>query len=69
MTDSIQCNASKWTISRRLKERGIAARVAAKKDFLKPQHLESRLNFAQQYADFPVQWWNDVIFSDETTFG
>ena len=67
--DVCELPISRSTISRKLKCRGIHARVSRKKEFLTDVQREQRLAFANAYGDRNQDWWNSVIFSDEKTFG
>jgi transposase len=67
--DVCELPISRSTISRKLKGRGIHARVPCKKEFLTDMQREQRLAFANAYGDRNQDWWNSVIFSDDKTFG
>lgn len=63
-------NVSNNTIRRRLKERGIKAYIAAKKDFLTARHREIRLNFANELLENrTIEYWESLWYSDEKSFG
>ena len=53
------------TISRRLKEAGLARRVATQVPLLKPAQREKRLAFATKYTKARRSFWYRVIFTDE----
>ena len=57
------------TVARRLKGRGIRARIPAVKEFLTTYQKAQRLHFAQSFVDKSPEWWRKVIFSDEKSFG
>lgn len=57
------------TVRRRLSKRGLNARVAAQKEFLNENHMARRLKFATDYVDKPVEFWDNLVFTDEKTFG
>jgi transposase len=56
------------TIRNRLIEVGLNGRVAAKKPFLKPEHIAARLEWAKKYREWDVDNWRSVVFSDESPF-
>jgi hypothetical protein len=60
---------SPTTISRILKRKAINARRAVRKLFLTPAHANLRLEFAFHYSNETQAFWENVIFSDEKTFG
>ena len=49
-----------------LKEEDYVAVVKKKKPFLSAQHRRERLKFAMKYAEWTVEDWKTVIWSDET---
>lgn len=67
--DSLAIPVSSQTISRRLRNRGIIACVAAKKCDLTQRNAENRLNFAAEFINKDPVYWSKVVFSDEKTFG
>jgi hypothetical protein len=56
------------TIRRRLDEVGLYAFVAAQKPLLKPEQIQRRLEWAKKYAEWTVDDWREVVFSDESPF-
>ncbi|KAI0221161.1 hypothetical protein LSAT2_027440 [Lamellibrachia satsuma] len=42
--------------------------VAAKKPLLQPQTVKARLWYTRQYKDWTVEQWNNVLWSDESSF-
>lgn len=56
----------KSTISRTLHKGGLHGRVARKKPFLKKNHIKARLEFAKRHLEQPLQFWQNVLWSDET---
>ena len=53
-------------ISNVLQKHKNSSRLARKKLLLLVQKVEKRLRFAIEYISLPPEYWNDVIFSDET---
>ena len=54
------------TIRRVLKRNGLHGRAKVKKPLLSAKHVRDRLSFARKYADWTVEDWKQVIWSDET---
>ena len=54
------------TIRRVLNDSGLHARVARKKPLLRKQNKQARLNFAKSHLDKPDDYWNHILWSDET---
>lgn len=54
------------TIRQFLKNNQYTSRVARKKPLLSAQNVEKRLSFARMYIGKPNDYWDDVIFCDET---
>lgn len=62
-------SVSPRTIRRRLVDMfGLRARRPAKKPLLTDQQRRKRVQFCRKYLHFTVANWNDVLFSDESTF-
>lgn len=57
---------SRCTIRRHLKKNGLHGRVARRKPLLRKCHKASRLQYSKQPRDKPQNFWNKVIWSDET---
>ena len=57
---------SKDTFSRALNRTGFVSRSSRKVPLLKRQHVRSRLNYVKTYGEKPQEFWNKVIWSDET---
>jgi hypothetical protein len=43
------------------------SRIAAKKPFLKPEHIEKRLKWAKEYREWKSIDWKSVIWTDEAS--
>lgn len=56
------------TVKRRLREKGMIGRIAARKPYLRPQNKEKRLNFAKEHIDWTVDQWKSVLWTDESKF-
>ena len=56
------------TIRKALHDSGIQSRIAVKKPFLTPRHMSQRLAFAQKYCRWSAEEWEQVIWTDESTF-
>lgn len=54
------------TIGNALHRHGLHARSPRKAPFLKKRHVEARLMFATKHLDNPVNYWENVVWSDET---
>ena len=54
------------TIGNALHRHGLYGRSARKTPFLKKRHVEARLKFAKLHLDKPVEYWENVVWSDET---
>ncbi|CAJ0953436.1 unnamed protein product [Ranitomeya imitator] len=56
------------TVRRRLFERGLVSRRAAKKPLLSRKNIRDRLIFCKRYREWTAEDWGKVIFSDESPF-
>jgi hypothetical protein len=54
------------TVRRALKDSGLKSRAKVKKPALSRKHRRARLEFARKYAEWTVDDWKRVIWSDET---
>ena len=57
---------SKDTIKRSLNRTGLLSRSPRKTPLLKPRHVKDRLKFVNEYQCKSEDFWNKVIWSDET---
>lgn len=57
---------SKDTISRTIHRKGIFSRSPRKTPLLKRMHVRSRLDFANEFIAKPKEFWDNVLWSDET---
>lgn len=56
------------TIRRVLRKNDFHGRVARNKPLIKKHNRKIRLEFARTYLKQPAEFWNDVIFTDESKF-
>ena len=62
-------NISARTVRRRLLcDFGLPARRPAKKPLITKKQLRDRLKFCHAFKSKPAEWWERVVFSDESTF-
>lgn len=59
---------SDTTVTRRLLEFGLYGRVAAKKPLLRPQNIRKRLKWAKEHANWSIEDWKKVLWTDESKF-
>ena len=56
---------SATTLRRRLKEVELFSRIRRRKPVLKPRYIRARLLWARRYANWTIEDWKKVIWSDE----
>lgn len=56
---------SRWTVRRRLAERGLTAHRPANGPKLTTAHRQARLQFAREHLNWTIDQWKTVLFSDE----
>lgn len=56
------------TVQRTLHRAGLVAAKMRRKPRLKPEQRSARLEWAKEYAQKPANFWDSVIFSDESSF-
>lgn len=59
-------DVGKDTISRALNRTGLLSRSPRKVPLLKRRHVNARLNYVKTYGEKPQEFWDKVIWSDET---
>ena len=59
---------SERTIKRRANERGLFGRVARKRPYVNKANRLKRLNFAKTMSNKPLDFWNTVLWTDESKF-
>ena len=65
--NTLGLNCSLTTAKTTLYEAGICSRVAAKKPFISERHAAARISWCEKYKEKPASYWNQVIFSDESS--
>lgn len=66
VADNIKRPVSADTIRRAAHRHNLHGRVARKKPLLSKANIKKRLEFAKEHVDKPQDFWNTVIFTDET---
>ncbi|GFT37335.1 transposable element Tc1 transposase [Trichonephila clavipes] len=61
-------SVSAETVRRVLRKAGYNGRLARKKPLIGKRNRVKRLKFAKEHILKPLQFWNEVIFSDESKF-
>ena len=61
-------NVSLRTVRRRLFNAGLKSRKPARKPLLTSKNIADRMAFCQKYQDWSEDQWENVFFSDESTF-
>lgn len=56
------------TVQRRLEDKGLFGRVAAKKPYVNKKNQIKRIRFAQQHINWTPQQWKRILWSDESKF-
>lgn len=56
------------TIRKILKRDGYRARVARRKPYISEVNRKKRMDFAKEYINKPPEFWEHVLFSDESKF-
>ena len=68
LRDELMPNVSVDTVRKRLKELGMRCCIPARKPFLRPIHIQKRLEFARNHRNWGVDEWSCIVFSDEKIF-
>lgn len=68
LSRSLKRRISVNTVRRVLYRAGLHGRRAARKPYLKPSQRKARLEFAKKCVEFSESFWDQVIFSDESSF-
>ena len=56
------------TGSRYIKRLRMSSNIAVQKPFKTPRHLLARLNWARKHKECTTEQWDNVLFTDESTF-
>lgn len=56
------------TIRRTLHKSGLHGRVPRKKPYISKTNQQKRLEFAKKYINEPVNFWNNILYTDESKF-
>lgn len=67
IVNQLPLNVSIDTARKALKERGLNQYDAAKKPFLKPEHVKKRKDWCKTIGSWPDEEWKKVIWTDEST--
>uniref|UniRef100_A0A803KBT8 Transposase Tc1-like domain-containing protein n=1 Tax=Xenopus tropicalis TaxID=8364 RepID=A0A803KBT8_XENTR len=57
---------SESTIRKTLNKNGFHGRIPQKKPLLSKKNIVARLKFAKQHLDVPQQYWQNILWTDET---
>lgn len=66
--ENLKLDCGLTTIRNRLHEGGFWGRIARRKPCLTKKNMKARLQFAMDHLDKPEDFWNKVIWSDESKF-
>uniref|UniRef100_A0AAR2ITL0 Transposase Tc1-like domain-containing protein n=1 Tax=Pygocentrus nattereri TaxID=42514 RepID=A0AAR2ITL0_PYGNA len=59
-------NVTKATVSNTLRRQELRSYSARRVPLLKPVHIWAHLKFAREHLDVPEEYWDNVLWSDET---
>lgn len=68
LKESIGKNISADTVRRSIIRAGYNARTARKKPYINERNRKKRIDFANEYKNKTNEFWNKVIFSDESKY-
>lgn len=57
---------SESTIRKTLNKNGFHGRIPQRKPLLSKKNIAARLQFAQEHLDVPQQYWQNILWTDET---
>ena len=66
--NDLNLDCSTITIRRRIKERGLNARIAVKVPYISKRNIRKRIEVAKKHLKKPFWFWKKVIWSDEKKF-
>ena len=64
LESELQVIISESTVRRRLHEVGLYGRVARKKPYVNKRNRRKRLEYAKNYREKPLGFWNKVLWSN-----
>lgn len=65
---SCDANISARTVRRRLNEFGLRGCIAQRKPLITKRNQVRRLDFAKKYKDSTINFWKNILWSDESKF-
>ena len=68
ITNEGPANVSTRTVRKALHEQGLNNRVAKKKPYLKPEHVQKRKLFVKNMEDWTLEDFKRVVWTDESSF-
>ena len=68
MEESFGLSLTSQAIRNRLHEANLHGRIPRNKPFISPINRKKRLEWAKKYVDKPQEFWDSVIWSDESKF-
>ena len=60
-------SVDKSTICKTLNKNGVHGRTSQKKPLLSQKNIAARLKFAKEHLDVPQHYWQNIMWTDETT--
>ena len=66
--EKVNLNVSDRTVRRRLREANLNSRYALKRSFMGAANKKKRLEFAERYANMTMDFWKNVLWTDESKF-
>ena len=68
LCENITPHVGMVTLYKEIHELGVNSCIAVKKPFLSDIHKAKRLAFAKQHLSWTIEDWNNVIWTDESSF-
>ena len=56
------------SVRNRLNDTGLSGRIARKKPYISDRNKRKRLAFAKEHVNKPAEFWNSILWSDESKF-
>lgn len=66
--ETLSLTVSTKTIKRRIKDTGLKSHLKLKKPLISKKNKVKRLEFAKKYINKPAEFWESVVWSDESKF-